>query len=180
MNTIQKVRAEIAPVEKELQSSFLKTKWHVYKFLAGLLIDYGRLPEAQQILHMQKEEEYFEFLCRDVSRKDVRTTRAAYTEEELQWNKSYQELSERLITLGNELAELNEKKNAGLTGSQLKRYRELTDAMARTRATFDNHLAKLIDGFTTVSGKEHAALRGKELDTPESFSRPCRNSLTVR
>jgi CHAT domain-containing protein/Tfp pilus assembly protein PilF len=169
VNTIQKVRTEIAPVEKELQTSFLKTKWYVYQFLAGLLIDYGRLPEAQQILHMQKEEEYFEFLCRDVSRKDVRATKAAYTDEELQWNESYQELSERLISLGNELAELNDKKNAGLTGNQLKRYRELTDALTRTRATFGNHLARMIDGFTTVSGEEHAALRGKDLDRPKSL-----------
>ena len=169
VNTIQKVRAEIAPVEKELQSSFLKTKWYVYQFLAGLLIDYGRLPEAQQILHMQKEEEYFEFLCRDVSRRDVRTTRAAYTDEELQWNESYHELSEQLITLGNELAKLHDKKTAGLTGKQLKRYQQLTDDVTRTRATFDNHLAKMIDGFKTVSGNEHAALRGKDLDTPESL-----------
>jgi CHAT domain-containing protein len=117
---------------------------------------------------MQKEEEYFEFLCRD-SRNDVRTTRAAYTDEEIQWQKNYQELSEELLTLGNELAELNDKKNAaGLTGKQLKRYRQLTDEVTRTRATFDNNLARMIDDLNTVSRKEHAAvLKGKQLDTPK-------------
>jgi CHAT domain-containing protein/Tfp pilus assembly protein PilF len=171
VNTIQGIRATITGIEKELQTSFLNTKWYVYKFLAGLLIDYGRLPEAQQVLHMQKEEEYFEFLCRDVSSHDVRTTKAAYTDEELKWKESYQALSDLLITLGNELAELEDKKTSGLTGKQLKRHQQLSNDITNTRITFENHLAKMIDDLTTVSRNQQAALKGKQLDTPKKLQK---------
>jgi CHAT domain-containing protein len=40
-------------LERQPQKFFLKTKEHVYRFLADLLIDQGRLPEAQQILDIK-------------------------------------------------------------------------------------------------------------------------------
>jgi len=61
LNTIQELRTSVSRMEKDIQKSFLKTKWHGYKFLASLLIDQGRITEAQQVLDMKKEEEYFDF-----------------------------------------------------------------------------------------------------------------------
>ena len=122
VNTIQGMRAGVVEIEEDLQSSFLDTKWYVYRFIAGLLIDLGRLPEAQQVLKMQKEEEYFDFLCRDSGQDDVRTTKAGYTDEELKWTKGYREMGTRLNSLGKELAELQGKKRNGLTDRESKRY----------------------------------------------------------
>jgi tetratricopeptide (TPR) repeat protein len=64
VNTIQGLRAGLVSLEEELQKSFLRPKEYVYKDLADLLIDQGRLPEAQQVLAMLKEEEYFDFVRR--------------------------------------------------------------------------------------------------------------------
>ena len=41
------------------------SKEDVYRTLADLLITAGRLPEAQQVLDLLKDEEYFEFVRRD-------------------------------------------------------------------------------------------------------------------
>jgi len=156
VNTIQGMREGIVEIEEDLQASFLDTKWYVYRFLAGLLIDFGRLPEAQQILQMQKEEEYFDFLCRDSGNRDVRTTRAGYTDEERKWTEQYREMSNRLNSLGKELAQLTEKKRDGLSDEESKRYRELTDEIATARRAFTDRLENLTDDLSRVSGKEYA------------------------
>lgn len=61
LNTIQELRTSFSHTEIDIEKSFLKTKWYGYKFLASLLIDQGRITEAQQVLDMKKEEEYLEF-----------------------------------------------------------------------------------------------------------------------
>ena len=62
INTYQSVRRNILGLEKETQTSFLKSKEDVYRELADLLISEDRLPEAQQVLDMLKEEEYNNFI----------------------------------------------------------------------------------------------------------------------
>ncbi|MDW8469031.1 MAG: tetratricopeptide repeat-containing protein [Burkholderiales bacterium] len=61
VNTIQGLRGRLTELERELQRSFLREKEQVYRGLAELLIEAGRLPEAQQVLAMLKEEEFFDF-----------------------------------------------------------------------------------------------------------------------
>ena len=169
VNTIQGMRTGILEIEEDLQSSFLDTKWYVYRFLAGLLIDLGRLPEAQQVLKMQKEEEYFDFLCRDSGHNDVRTTRADYTAEELKWRERYREIGDRLNSLGKEHAELQEKKRHGLTDRESKHYRQLTDEIVATRIAFTNHLAELVSDLNRISTKEYAAAQKKGSEKPEKL-----------
>lgn len=62
INTYQEVRHNIQGLEKETQTSFLKSKEDIYRHLADLLITEGRLPEAQQVLDMLKEEEFINFI----------------------------------------------------------------------------------------------------------------------
>jgi tetratricopeptide (TPR) repeat protein len=64
VNTIQSMRSRLTELGKELQRSFLQDKTRVYRHLADILIDSGRLPEAQQVLDMLKEEEYADFISR--------------------------------------------------------------------------------------------------------------------
>ena len=55
---------------------------HVYHHLADLLIDAGRLAEAQFVLDLVKEQEIFEFVRRDTSHGDPRTGRIALNAQE--------------------------------------------------------------------------------------------------
>ena len=65
VNGLQAIRGEMQTLDKALQQRFLLSKEDVYRTLAELLILEGRLPEAQQVLDLLKEEEYFDFVRRD-------------------------------------------------------------------------------------------------------------------
>jgi CHAT domain-containing protein len=56
VNTIQRMRRNVASLEKESRKRFLRTKEYAYKDLSELLIDQGRLAEAAQVLAMLKDE----------------------------------------------------------------------------------------------------------------------------
>jgi predicted negative regulator of RcsB-dependent stress response len=62
VNLLQQVRGDIRTMDKELQKSFLTSKADYYHDLADVLIEQGRLPEAQQVLDLLKQEEYQEYV----------------------------------------------------------------------------------------------------------------------
>ncbi len=169
VNSIQGIRADIARIETELQVSFLQTKWHAYKFLADLLIDYGRLPEAQQVLDMQKEEEYFDFILRDAGRKDVRTTAAGYSADEAVWSERYGEISKRIAALGREFSDLKQKKKFGLSDAELKRYLAISDDLKVARLGFNKNLEALLDDLSKISLEWTAEVKATRLDKPRKL-----------
>jgi CHAT domain-containing protein/tetratricopeptide (TPR) repeat protein len=169
VNSIQSIRADIATIEKELQGSFLQTKWYAYKFLADLLIDYGRLPEAQQVLDMQKEEEYFDFILRDAGRKDVRTTTAGYNADEAMWSERYGEISKRIAALGREFADLKQKKKFGLSDAELKRYLAISEDLKVARLGFNSNLSALLIDLSKVSMEWAAEVKVTRLDKPRKL-----------
>lgn len=67
VNTIQRMRTHSAVLRYSLQTGFLMDKLTVYERLARILIELGRFAEAQDILMLLKQEEYFDFIGRDRS-----------------------------------------------------------------------------------------------------------------
>jgi CHAT domain-containing protein len=65
VNAIQRIRGDIAELDDALQQAFLTDKLQVYRMLAELLVDEGRLLEASEVLRLLKEEEFREFTHRD-------------------------------------------------------------------------------------------------------------------
>jgi CHAT domain-containing protein len=57
VNSYQQIRKNITGLDKELQSGFVQSKSQVYRMLAELLVEAGRLGEAEQILDLLKEQE---------------------------------------------------------------------------------------------------------------------------
>jgi CHAT domain-containing protein/predicted negative regulator of RcsB-dependent stress response len=57
VNSYQQIRKNIAGLERQVQSGFVQSKSQVYRMLAELLIEAGRLGEAEQILDLLKEQE---------------------------------------------------------------------------------------------------------------------------
>lgn len=82
VNSIQGLRGRSNLVDAEQVKQFMLDKGEVYRLLARLLAEAGRIDEAQQVLAMLKEEEYFEFLHRDAGQDDPRATRASLTPAE--------------------------------------------------------------------------------------------------
>ncbi len=57
VNSYQQIRQNIAGLDKELQAAFAQSKSGSYRMLAELLVEAGRLGQAEQILDLLKEQE---------------------------------------------------------------------------------------------------------------------------
>lgn len=169
VNTIQGMRSGISSVEKDLQKSFLKTKWHVYAFLADLLIDCGRLPEASQVLDMQKEEEYYDFLCRENGADAARTTMATYTDDELNLSEDLKVKSLRVAALGREYAVLKQKKMLGLDSREEERYKQIERNLDTTRKDFSDSVDKMIASSHTAAANTRDSATDEAPDTLEKM-----------
>ncbi len=108
VNTWQEMRSDIRGLEKEAQQSFLKSREDTYRQLADLLISQGRLPEAEQVIRMLKEEEYFEYIRRD-QQNSSKAEKAALTPEEAALDKRYREIADKLTEIGSERGALLDK-----------------------------------------------------------------------
>ena len=57
VNSYQQIRKNISGLDKELQAGFAQSRASTYRILAELLVQSGRLGEAEQILDLLKEQE---------------------------------------------------------------------------------------------------------------------------
>jgi CHAT domain-containing protein len=57
VNSYQQIRKNISGLDKELQAAFAQSRSSTYRILAELLVDTGRLGEAEQVLDLLKEQE---------------------------------------------------------------------------------------------------------------------------
>ena len=85
VNLFQNIRGNVQSLDKDAQKSYLAAHSGAYRMLAEVLFDENRLDEAQQVLKMLKEEEFFDFLGRDPAAAKTLITRAALTPFEAKW-----------------------------------------------------------------------------------------------
>lgn len=64
VNVVQGLRRDISGLSRDVQKTFAQSQEDTYRKLADLLISAGRLYEAQQVLDLLKDQEYFEFVRR--------------------------------------------------------------------------------------------------------------------
>lgn len=160
VNTYQELRNNIRSLDAETQRSFLKSKEQTYRALADLLISEGRLPEAEQVIRMLKEEEYFEYIRRDLAAAP-QGAKAQLTPEEAALEKRYREISEQLAALGTERGTLMDKKS---------RTPEEEQRLARLDADLvvaGNAFQKFLDQLATELGSSSDA-SGKVFQLRES------------
>jgi CHAT domain-containing protein/Tfp pilus assembly protein PilF len=141
INKYQQVRANIRGLDKELQQSFLKSKEKAYRELADLLITQGRLPEAEQVLDLLKNEEYFEFIRRDSKESASLTAAAKLTTSEDAVHREYEENVERVTAIGNEYAALRAKPSR--TVEEEQHLKELSERMTVANETWEKFLSDL-------------------------------------
>jgi hypothetical protein len=89
-------------VDNEAEQSFLKSKMHYYTRLAELLVEEGRIGEAEQVLAMLKERELSDLL----QRSDIRKTQADEVGVERRISRENAEYAERGARYSSELASL--------------------------------------------------------------------------
>jgi len=162
VNEIQQIRSNIRGLEKETQRSFLETQGKTYRLLADILIAEGRLPEAQQVLEILKNEEYFEFIRRDDRQAASLTAPMELTKKEKELSNKYAENAASVTSVGNEWATLRAK--PARTAEEEKHLAELTGQLkvanqAWSKFLDDLHLemAKAKQPQTTVENLQENA-----------------------
>ncbi len=110
VNIFQELRGDTKELAKDIQHSYLQSHAFTYRNLADLLITEGRLPEAQQVLNLLKEEEYFEFVRRDAKTVKALDGKADFNSVEIDWAQRYREIGDHITALGKEHRTLSDKK----------------------------------------------------------------------
>jgi len=121
VNMAQQVRANIQGMDRTLQSSFLASKQYMYHDLADLLIAQGRLPEAQQVLDLLKQQEYQDYV-RGAATDAL--SPLTLTPAEQQAEQEYQKSTAQVVSLGGQWAQL--KQISQRTAEQEKKFQELS------------------------------------------------------
>lgn len=143
VNAAQSARASLSAASQEVQQAFARSRSTVYHGLAGWLVEQGRLPEAQQVLAMLKEEELFQYLRSET--QDVRKTQATLTPEEAQWAARFAAIRTRLAAVGAELEALEQKAaREGLSDAEKARRAALERDREVGQQAFEKYLGELL------------------------------------
>ena len=164
VNVIQGMRAGMQSMDPALRESYVKKNTFVYRDLADLLIGEGRFPEAQQVLAMLKEEEYFEFVRRD-SDTVKRDKRASYSAAEQPWEERYQAIASELVSKGEELRVLERKKSEMRTPEEQARIKQLRSDLDIAQRRFTAFLEEMRIAFEKLARERGTELAARQFDT---------------
>ncbi len=156
VNAQQTIRAQNASLSNA-ETQNLRQEWRrLYEHLAELLIEQGRISEAQAVLNMTKEQEVFEFLRRDAS-ADVANTKSVLTDEELGTESQVEALSEAPLEAALELRILLVKIEADTaTTEDEDRVAELQDIIQASVDKFEQDVEAFL---ATVETTKEESLR---------------------
>jgi CHAT domain-containing protein/Tfp pilus assembly protein PilF len=145
VNLYQELRTNISGLDKKIQSSYLESKKNTYRKLADLLIKEGLLSEAQQVLDMLKQEEYFEFIRRDASSARTLSAQVDFTNFEKQWLAKYNTVMGNISNIGKEYHILKTKKTKN--EEEKKHMEELGLKLTEANKAFRQYFTKMKEAF---------------------------------
>lgn len=169
VNSLQRFRGTLTELDKNLQRIFTEDRSYIYRELADWLIDSSRLPEAQEVLSMLKEDEYFQFIQRD-ARDDPRKTRTMYNGAESHWAERYEEINGQLVTASLEYQRLRKRRVFGLSSLEEDRFQQLGEDMRVGHIAFMSLQEQMRNDFLAQGLDRASELGRKEVD-PDSQSR---------
>lgn len=153
VNKYQELRQAIRTLDIETRRTYLRKIENVYRQLADLLIETGQFAQAEQVLRMLKEEEYFDFVRRDSKEISTLSQRISLTKKEKDLIKRYLKLSGRVSEIGRELTELDKRK-VELSEKESMYYAKLKQDLNNANAAFKLFLEKeLVKEFGVVKKK---------------------------
>jgi CHAT domain-containing protein len=162
VNTLQRVRQDLGGVESSTQHAYVQSKESYYLDLADLLIAEGRLPEAQQVLDMLKEQEYHDFIRRDLE-EDPRQTKAAMNAVEAEQLVAYEDGGRDLARLGAEYQALAQRDPFTLTPAEEARLAELQPQLDAAYQRFQQTLTAIKERFAQLSVERREELAQRQL-----------------
>jgi CHAT domain-containing protein len=171
LNYLQKLRGNLSGSTAETQQAFVSATEisTVYRTLADLLIADGRLSEAQQVLAMVKEQEFYDYTQRQSDADAPKTVATLDTSEQ-----QLDELGGKEVTIGKEFGALQDKYNKEkdhFSAADHARLNQLRKSMDATQAAFDAHVASIASASNDPEARER---RQHELN---NFSRAFQGTL---
>jgi CHAT domain-containing protein len=145
-------------LEKEIQKTYLKSVEDSYRYLADILIAQGRIAEAEEVLGMLKEEEYFSYLRRDQQVADNLNVKISFSPDEQQEFTDYEKKSDEITQAAQEFEELKKKIPVGkdqtaLSADEQLRYKELENRYNAAVTAFLKFLDDLRIKFSQSADK---------------------------
>jgi CHAT domain-containing protein/Tfp pilus assembly protein PilF len=138
VNLLQQVRGNLQGLDQRLQSSFLASKGKYYRDLADLLIAQGRLPEAEQVLDLLKQQEYSDYTRGEIAKTGSPLT---LTPAEDQAQQDYQKSTVQLVSIGEQWSQL--KKIASRTSEQESQYQQLSAQLDAASKDLNDYYSRL-------------------------------------
>src|SRR5579862_1384585 len=131
VNLFQGLRSNLKGMGPEIQRSYAGEVEPAYRFLADLLISKGRLAEAQEVLDLLKDDEYFKFL------RSVKAETVDLTPDEAKWKTQYDALGDELAKDASEYDDLAKLgKVQALSVDQIARKAQLDRRLGAARQAF--------------------------------------------
>ena len=146
VNQYQDIRRKIQGLDPQVQRTYLGKVTSTYRLLADLLIAQGRLSEAEQILSLLKEQEYFDYVRRDATEASSVNGRADLNLEEAEWYRRYREIADRIVAMGTERGDLVTKRE--LTPGETQHLGQLERDLAVGNMAFEKFLGELPQNFS--------------------------------
>jgi CHAT domain-containing protein len=151
VNAYEDVRLNVRGLDDETRKHFVALHTGTYRELADLLIAQGRLLEAQQVLDLLKDEEYFEFIRRDGESVSSLSAQVNLTKSEEALNREYGENASQVTAVGSEWTALRAK--SVRTPEEEKHLAELSNQLKSANEAWERFLS----GLYTELGKSRAA-----------------------
>jgi CHAT domain-containing protein/Tfp pilus assembly protein PilF len=147
VNVTQTLRADIKGLSRKSQHAYRDLVSSRYRDLADWLAGVGRLAEAQQVLELLKDQEFFGFLRR---RAGTKAEAVDLSSRESAWTKKYDELGDGIAALGAEHDELARIPVSDRTTEQAKRLVELGTMEDAAAEAFHSFLTQINEAFSAV------------------------------
>ncbi|MFZ0062543.1 MAG: CHAT domain-containing protein, partial [Pyrinomonadaceae bacterium] len=161
INLTQQLRSNIEGLDKDLQASFLRLAEHRYRTLAELLISQGRLPEAQAVLDLLKEEEFSQLVRRGSESGETLPYSAAES--------AAIKLVDQLASIGRQRSDLLAKQsNQMLQPGEIEQLNRLEEQIN----TANKELRRTLDGL--AHAESSARSRIEEVTKEQSLMRDLR------
>lgn len=141
VNIFQDIRIRVLTFDEMTRFFFNESVDGTYRRLANLLITQGRLLEAQQVLDMLKNEQYFEFIRRDGKDPSAVTASVNLTNAEKTLSRKYEENAARVTAIGTEWTALRAKLSR--TPEEEKHLSELSDQLRLANQAWEEFLDSL-------------------------------------
>lgn len=151
VNTLQNLRKNIDNLDIKTKLLYLQSEEDTYRFTAFLLILSRRFGEAQQVLDILKDEEYFSFVLKNRSAYVPQYDPIDYTIFELKWIEMQNTIFEKMSTISKPYHELlfktnktpEEKIKLGVLKRELeKAFGEYRDFLTRMKKEFETYKYK--------------------------------------